>query len=456
MINTVRSFISILRSCGISVSISEEIDCLKAIDLLGVDKDSFLAAIRITLAKSPNDRKLLNKAFGLFSVLNSFLQEPHFTDEKTGEISPLGNFISGPPGDGEKSYRTASLAEHIADATLHSDMESLSPIFDRAINTVLERCHSSDFDSYALFREVLIHLQWFMAKNLIKNIDSSGWEGHQFNLKNLEMAIKERLETQLVKRFGIEGIQKIISQHNIKIRDFSSLPDDLMPDLKRELNKLTRKLAGRKSYRLLSSRNGKVDLKRTFSQSLRFGGIPLILVKKNRRFSRPQITVLCDISNSVSPYSHFMLQFIYCLQRYFKGIRTFVFVDRPQEVTSWLETNEYQKAVENISFQSRSSVSGLSDYGKVFKVFRQDYLPLLNQQKTLIILGDAKNNWRPSNHEDFCFISQGFKQVIWLNPVAQELWYQADSQLRDYMPYCKGVFECRNLIHLETVCRIIF
>ena len=75
----------------------------------------------------------------------------------------------------------------------------------------------------------------------------------------------------------------------------------------------------------------------------------------------------------------------------------------------------------------------------------------MNKRTTVIVLGDARNNYNLPH--DWCLreISQRAKRVIWLNPESRNTWGFGDSEMDRYAPHCDLVEECRNLNQLYRV-----
>ena len=59
-------------------------------------------------------------------------------------------------------------------------------------------------------------------------------------------------------------------------------------------------------------RHGQVDLRRTLRGSLRTGGDPIRLARRQRRIVPRRLVLLCDISGSMEPYARAYLQFLTC------------------------------------------------------------------------------------------------------------------------------------------------
>ena len=75
----------------------------------------------------------------------------------------------------------------------------------------------------------------------------------------------------------------------------------------------------------------------------------------------------------------------------------------------------------------------------------------VNKRTTVIILGDARNNYNLPH--DWCLreIRQRARRVIWLNPESRNTWGFGDSEMERYAIHCDLVEECRNLNQLYRV-----
>jgi uncharacterized protein with von Willebrand factor type A (vWA) domain len=75
----------------------------------------------------------------------------------------------------------------------------------------------------------------------------------------------------------------------------------------------------------------------------------------------------------------------------------------------------------------------------------------VTKNTTVIILGDARNNFFPPRAENLKAIGERCKRLIWLNPETKPFWGTGDSEIKTYAPYCHLLTECNTLNHLERV-----
>jgi hypothetical protein len=68
----------------------------------------------------------------------------------------------------------------------------------------------------------------------------------------------------------------------------------------------------------------------------------------------------------------------------------------------------------------------------------------------VLILGDARNNYRAANTWVLADLRRLAKRVYWLNPEPAEQWGSGDSIAPDYALHIHKMVECRNLRQLST------
>ncbi|MEW6058525.1 MAG: VWA domain-containing protein, partial [Bdellovibrionota bacterium] len=170
-----------------------------------------------------------------------------------------------------------------------------------------------------------------------------------------------------------------------------------------------------------------------------------------KKKEKPQVVILCDVSDSVRNVSRFMLQFVYSVQDLYARVRSFIFVADLGEVTRLFEDNEIHAAIDLSLRGNIINIYAHSDFGRAFRTFHRDYLSIVNKRTTVIVLGDARNNYNLPHEWVLRDIQQRAKQVFWLNPESRLTWGFGDSEMDRYAPHCDLVEECRNLNQLYRV-----
>ena len=215
---------------------------------------------------------------------------------------------------------------------------------------------------------------------------------------------------------------------------------------------LARLMAARLTRKRRSHHQGRVNLRRTTRQSLGTGGVPFNVAFRRPRPHRPELLMLCDISGSVAEFSLFTLTLMSALSAEVARTRSFVFVDRMDEITDLLARTDH--SIEPWQIMRNTNViadDGHSDYGAVLRQFRDEVVaPISGPAPTLLITGDARTNYRDACPDALEAIARRCRRTYWLNPEPRADWDTEDSEMSTYAPHCHGVFEVRNLRQLIT------
>jgi uncharacterized protein with von Willebrand factor type A (vWA) domain len=214
---------------------------------------------------------------------------------------------------------------------------------------------------------------------------------------------------------------------------------------------LARRLKNVMAVRNKRTKRGRLDVKATLRASMEFGGVPFRIRYDDKRKERPQVVILCDISDSVRNVSRFMLQFVHSLQDMYSRVRSYVFVADIAEVSGLFRDNDIQTAIHQAINGNVVNVYAHSDFGKAFAKFHREHLEVIDARTTVIILGDARNNYNAPNDWVLRDVQERARQVIWLNPENSSTWGFGDSEMAKYAKHCDMVEECRNLRQLYRV-----
>ena len=95
-----------------------------------------------------------------------------------------------------------------------------------------------------------------------------------------------------------------------------------------------------------------------------------------------------------------------------------------------------------------ADVSGYTDYGRVWREFRDQVEDELHPRATVIVLGDARTNGRDPAAPIFGSITAKAGRTFWLNPEPRLYWNYGDSVIAAYEQYCEA-YECWTTRQLE-------
>jgi len=215
-----------------------------------------------------------------------------------------------------------------------------------------------------------------------------------------------------------------------------------------EVKRLAEKLKQVTVIRRKEDRRGSFDVKRTIRRNLQYGGVPIEIVLQRKKKQKPEIILLCDVSDSVRTASRFMLQFVYSVQELFDKVRSFIFVSEIGEVTGLFKELPINAAIEQALSGQVVNLFAHSNFGHAFYQFHRDHLDAVNSRTTVIVMGDGRNNYNDAKDWTLRDVRTRAKRVYWMNPEGKPSWGFGDSEMRVYAKHCDGVEEVMNLRQL--------
>jgi uncharacterized protein with von Willebrand factor type A (vWA) domain len=174
-------------------------------------------------------------------------------------------------------------------------------------------------------------------------------------------------------------------------------------------------------------------------------------VFRNRRQDRPEVVVLCDVSDSVRNVSRLMLQFVYTLQSLYSRVRSFVFVSDLGEVTHLFKAADVTTAVDLATAGKVVNLAANSNYGHALRVFHSTYLGSVSRRTSVIVIGDGRTNYNPPNAWALQEIKRRCKRLLWLCPEDRASWGFGDSEMLLYERHCHRVEPVRSVDDLARV-----
>jgi len=130
-------------------------------------------------------------------------------------------------------------------------------------------------------------------------------------------------------------------------------------------------------------------------------------------------------------------------------VRSFAFVDALDEVTHLFEGEDVEVAVARV-MQEAAVVwaDGHSDYGRSLATFVERHGAEVTSRSTVVILGDARTNYRPPGPWAVEQLQRRARRVWWLNPEPRSAWDSGDSVAASYARFVEEMVEVRNLRQL--------
>ena len=115
---------------------------------------------------------------------------------------------------------------------------------------------------------------------------------------------------------------------------------------------------------------------------------------------------------------------MHAISSQFSKVRSFVFIDGIDEVTRFFESvDDVAEAVHRINTEADVVwVDGHSDYGHALSVFWERWGEEITPRTSVLLLGDARNNYHASQAWVVQEIRHRARHVYWLNPEPRAYW----------------------------------
>ena len=459
-------FANVLRRNGVRVSLSENMDVFRALERIGIeDQQLFRDALRTTLVKRVGDIQPFEELFDFFflglgqaiDALDRRMMEelglsPEQYQRMLEQIQQLLRQMEGDLSELTKALLTANRAEleRLFREAARQELDSggldgfrFTPYMRLGARLDLERVQNEIERFKGLLQ--LLGENGDDLKNIMRYLDE--------RLRDLNRLLREAIQQEQRKQ-GHEP-RDSSARSSLADKSFAFYSEDDIRRMNDAVTRLAQRLKNRLSVRRKKAARGRFDVKKTLRKNLQYGGVPFEIMLDRRKKTKPQVMVLCDISDSVLNASRFMLQFVYSIQDLYAKVRSFVFVSDIGEVTKLFEENEIHRAVEGALKGDVIDVFSHSNFGRAFELFHKNYLSAVDSKTTVLIIGDGRNNYNRPNDWVLREIQRKAKQLIWLNPESRMTWGVGDSEMPRYAPHCDVAEECRSINQLYKIVDLI-
>ncbi len=470
MLDVIAAFVGELRSAGIGISVTEHVDAAQAIGVIALeDRELLRETLAATLVKSQDHRAAFDVAFDIyFSTRRALNAGGEFGD---------GEFDHAEADDGDddvlgveegvghrREMSTEELMRMLEDSMLHDDIALRNRVVQESVTRFAGMTPGRPVGgTYYLYR-VLRSLDLETLQQRI--IEQEGTARAPLGtlqqrlilddvvrrIRGLKLAIEAEIRRRLVEDRGAEALARSVRKPLPEDIDVMHATREEIHALERSLLPLSRKLAVRLMRKRRHGRHGPLDVRATMRHSLSTGGVPIDPKYKHPRPSKPEIFIIADVSGSVASFARFTLHLVYALGSSFSKVRSFVFVDGIDEVTHHFEEALGPAEAANRVNEEASVVwvDGHSDYGHALSDFHERFSQDVTSRSTVMILGDARNNYHQSSAWVVADLQKRARHVFWLNPEPQPYWNSGDSIIAEYAMHCDSITEVRTLRQLEA------
>ena len=495
MLDVLTGFVAELRQAGLPVSVAEEADAAEALGHLPLeDRQAIKFALGATLVKSANHWRAFDTAFEIyFSIRGPQFSVGHDDASAGTDLGPV-------PADGEgRPPSTAGTLEPVTPEEIAAMLFRALHDGDQVLLGAVARLAVARFSgmeagrpvggTYYLYRTLRnLDLDGILARLVAEARALAGGgagpsdattdgeapggpvlrgrrpgrltaleerlleDEYQARIDELKKEIEAEIRRRLVADRGAEALARSVRKPLPEDVEFMHATRDELEAMRKAIQPLTRKLATRLARKRRHMRRGALDFRSTMRHSLSYGGVPVEPRFKHPKQAKPEIWVIADISGSVAAFARFTLHLVYAIASQFSKVRSFVFIDGIDEVTGIFDRSDtVTEAVHRVNLEADVVwVDGHSDYGHALGVFYERWGHEIGPKASILLLGDARNNYHASQAWVVRELRHRARRVYWLNPEPRSYWGSGDSILEQYAQYCDAAYECRNLRQLEA------
>lgn len=436
-----------LREAGVPVASPEIVDALAALTAAPIERrPAVRAALGAALVKQPDHRELFDRLFDVYFPLQREAQTATARARRANadgptasdEVAELGEALREGDDDWLRRIAADRVDEHAeppGDANVSPDAYVFRALRGLNLDAVLDAARDEQVEgdgASALATPVV-------EEDLTERLE----------------AFRQMLHDEVFSRMLAEAGTETMAARQRRAPpgevDFLWASESDLERIRALLAPLARSLTKRLSHRRRTSRRGALDVRRTIRRSLSTGGTMVDPQFRNASAGKPELVLLCDISGSMRAFAKFTLELTYAVATQFQRVRAFVFVDALDEVTHLLEgTGSMGAALARIDAEADVIAhDGQSWYGNSLEQFWSRAGRELAPGTTVLVIGDARANYRSTGADQLQRVHDRVRRVYWLNPEPREHWNAGDSAMGQFASACDRVCEVRNLRQLE-------
>jgi uncharacterized protein len=456
MLRVTVEFLWVVRRQGVNIAPSQSVDCVRATKLLGYGNINALrTAYGAILAQSERDRNAVVLVFDQFflaraaprslrealeqrglspaelnAICTMLVARASFDDDAGSASTPLGSALAG-----DASWNHALLLAGLGQ-TIRKPPAPLQLGFQT--QRMLTQA------GFARAGSELGELQIALAGEF-----GAGRAKQIATLLQQELQRRAHELRDLLERARTNEAARTAAVTNPSALALQQLSADDALAVRRSIRALGEKLAKVHAVRRKHARRGKLDARKTLALARRTGFVPHRLAFRRAKPKRPELWLLCDISESVRESARFMLELAAAAHTAFAKTRCFVFVSEPREVTALLAERGTQDAIAAMFGGEVVPLTRNSNYARAFDQLLREHGPDLTRRTSLVILGDGRTNFLGDGIASLTELGKKARSLVWIASEPRSRWGEGDSAMLRYAAICTQTLEGTTLQDLE-------
>ncbi|WP_162602530.1 VWA domain-containing protein [Nocardioides daejeonensis] len=347
----------------------------------------------------------------------------------------------------------------LLDSVAHALREGDGAALDDALDVVIQRFSANGDDGRSAGHHTQRVLRRMSVPDLYRRYLEAGEETDgttaaeaRVAMEQLSRRLTDLLSGRLRDGEGVHAQQWEDPEDRALLRAGA----DELAAMRATIRPLARRLATRLGAQHRSGGSG-LDMRKTIRASMSTGGVPVRPALHQRRPSRPDVLVLCDVSGSTAQFAPFTLTLLNAFQEEFRHLRSFAFIDGIVEITGLLAAGP--GVIDPHHLLTRRGLiaqDGRSDYARALTTFLKDWGSVVSARTTVIIAGDARSHEHAPATAMVAELRYRARRLYWLNPEPRTEWDTLDSRASEYAAQCTDAFAVATIRQLATAVTQIF
>ncbi|KHL11238.1 UNVERIFIED_CONTAM: von Willebrand factor A [Mumia flava] len=459
------AMVEALRGHGLVVGTSETVDAARAGEVLGLaDRALLREGLAAALLRRSGQRRVFDSVFDVYFPLGVGAREAVRTSSDVGRSGDrrADDGDRRPSGDGDSPQDVVRrLREALVEALASGSRGAMDAVAAAAVDglgAVPGSGPGGTAPGYSARQTLeMLRPQTTIAAAQAARASSPGFlarldrEEVRRDVEAFRALVQTEANRRTAEGRGRERVARYAVRPDAEAVEFLSADRAQLLEMRRRVQPLARRLATRLSARRRHANRGQIDVRRTLRRSLTTGGVPLRPAFEHRHKARPELVLLCDVSGSVAGFAGFTMLLVQALRDQFSKVRVFAFVNHTDEVTELITAGGTDPAALAARILAHANVAPWhpsSDYGRAFASFVSSYASVIGPRTSVIVLGDARNNYGDPGLPALGTIAARARRSFWLNPEHASRWGLGDSAAPEYARVVE-MHECRTIEQLS-------
>ena len=253
-------------------------------------------------------------------------------------------------------------------------------------------------------------------------------------------------------RRAVESAPLSYSAHGVsRTKDFARFTDEEIARARAMMAKLRWNVGLRKTRRWLPGRGRTPDLRQLARRNLQYGGEPLVVPTRTRKWKRRPLVLICDVSGSMERYARMLLHFVHSLAGGAGRVEAFLFSTRLTRITRELRRRGVDDVVPAIPRRIPDWAGG-TRIGDALRTFNLEWSRrVLTRGPVVLVISDGWDRGEPDLiRREMGRLQRTCHRLVWLNPLLGSPDYRPLTRgMRAALPLVDDFLPVHNFASLE-------